>query len=105
MIKELKNINIPNYNTFSNVNIAYLDHVEKIWNVVNKITPFEDLIIKTFDDQVLFSKAASISNESLKKDDNICFDDKTNSNAFKKLLSNLARDLIAKLPPYLKDLD
>ena len=30
MIKELKNINIPNYNTFSNVNIAYLDHVEKI---------------------------------------------------------------------------
>ena len=30
IIKELKNINIPNYNTFSNVNIAYLDHVEKI---------------------------------------------------------------------------
>ena len=62
-------------------------------------------MIKTFDDHVLFSKAASTSNESLKKDDNICFDDKTNSNAFKKLLSNLARDLIAKLPPYLKDLD
>ena len=52
MIKELKNINIPNYNTFSNVNIAYLDHVEKIWSVVNKIIPFEDLMIKTFDAQV-----------------------------------------------------
>ena len=29
-IKELKKINFPNYNIFSNVNIAYLDLVEKI---------------------------------------------------------------------------
>ena len=29
LIKELKKINFPNYNIFSNVNIAYLDLVEK----------------------------------------------------------------------------
>ena len=46
LIKELKKINFPNYNIFSNVNIAYLDLVEKILSVVDKIAPFKDLRIK-----------------------------------------------------------
>ena len=36
LIKELKKINFPSYNVFSSVNIAYLDHMEKILSVVNK---------------------------------------------------------------------
>ena len=57
LIKELKKINFPNYNIFSNVNIAYLDFMEKILSVVNKIAPFKDLRIKNktqdwFDDKV-----------------------------------------------------
>ena len=46
LIKELKKINFPNYKTFSNVNITYLDLVEKILSVVDKIAPFKDLRIK-----------------------------------------------------------
>ena len=46
LIKELKKINFPNYNIFSNVNIAYLDLVEKILSMVNKIAPFKVLKIK-----------------------------------------------------------
>ena len=57
MIKELKKISFSNYNIFSNVNIAYLDLVEKILSVVDKIAPFKDLRIKNntqdwFDDEV-----------------------------------------------------
>ena len=57
MIKELKKISFSNYNIFSNVNIAYLDLVEKILSVVDKIAPFKDLRIKNntqdwFDDKV-----------------------------------------------------
>ena len=40
-----------------------------------------------------------LSNICLKKDDKICFDDKTNANTFKEFFSNLASDLVAKLPP------
>ena len=46
LIKELKKINFPEYNIFSNVNIAYLDLVEKILSVVDKIAPFKNLRIK-----------------------------------------------------------
>ena len=46
LIKEFKNINFPEYNIFSNVNIAYLDLVEKILSVVDKTAPFKDLRIK-----------------------------------------------------------
>ena len=171
LIKELKKINFPNYNIFSNVNIAYLDLVEKILSVVDKIAPFKDLRIKNstqdwFDDEVakaiklrekrlkqfkstklhidedlykeakyhavklikqkkshfykeklkenigkpkelwkalkslgLPSKKGTISNICLKKDDKICFDDKTNANTFKEFFCNLASDLVAKLPP------
>ena len=57
MVKELKRVNFCNCNIFSNVNVAYLDHVEKILSVVDKITPFKDLRIKNntqdcFDDEV-----------------------------------------------------
>ena len=45
------------------------------------------------------SKKGTISNICLKKDDKICFDDKTNANAFKDFFCNLASDLVAKLPP------
>ena len=46
LIKELIKINFPNYNIFSNINIAYLDLVEKILSMVDKIAPFKDLRIK-----------------------------------------------------------
>ena len=45
LIKELKKINFLNY-IFSNVNIAYLDLVEKISSVVDKIASFKDQRIK-----------------------------------------------------------
>ena len=45
LTKELKKINFPDYNIFSNVNIAYLDLVEKILVVVDKITLSKDLRI------------------------------------------------------------
>ena len=44
-------------------------------------------------------KKGSISSICLKKEDKICFDDKTNANMFKEFFSNLASDLFAKLPP------
>ena len=44
--EELTKINFPDYNIFSNANIAYLDLVEKILSVVDKIAPFKDLRIK-----------------------------------------------------------
>ena len=44
--EELTKINFPDYNIFSNANIAYLDLFEKILSVVDKIAPFKDLRIK-----------------------------------------------------------
>ena len=46
LIEELTKINFPDYNIFSNVNIAYLDLVEKFLSVVDKIAPLKDLRIK-----------------------------------------------------------
>ena len=49
LLKEyLTQINFPDYNIFSNVNIEYLDLVQKILSSVNKIAPFKD----RFDDEV-----------------------------------------------------
>ena len=67
LIKELKKINFPKYNIFSNVNIAYLDLVEKILSVVDKIAPFKDLRIKNntqdwLDDEV--AKAINVLSSS-----------------------------------------
>ena len=55
--EELTKINFADYNIFSNVNIAYLDLVEIILSVVDKIAPFKDLRVKNnnrdwFDDEV-----------------------------------------------------
>ena len=44
--EELTKINFPDHNIFSNVNIAYLDLVEMILSVVDKIAPFKDLRVK-----------------------------------------------------------
>ena len=70
LIKELKKINFPIYSVFSNVNIAYIDLVEKILSVVDKIAPFKVLRIKNntqdqFDDEV--TKAIK-----LHIDENLC---------------------------------
>ena len=70
LIKELKKINFPNYKTFSNVNITYLDLVEKILSVVDKIAPFKDLRIKNnlqywFDDKV--AKAIKLREKRFKQ--------------------------------------
>ena len=70
LIKELKKINFPKCNIFSNVNIAYLDLMEKILSVVNKIAPFKDLRIKDntqdwFDDEV--AKAIKLREKRLKQ--------------------------------------
>ena len=45
------------------------------------------------------SKKGTITNICLKKDDKICFDDKTNANTFKEFFCNLAIDLVANLLP------
>ena len=47
----------------------------------------------------LHSKKGSVSNNCLKKDDKISFDDKKNANTFEGFFCNLASDLVAKLPP------
>ena len=46
LLKELKKINFPNYNIFSNVYIVYVDLVEKFLNMVDKLAPFKDLRFK-----------------------------------------------------------
>ena len=70
LIKELKKINYPNYNIFSNVNITHLDLVEKILSVVDKNAPFKDLRIKNntqhwFDDKV--AKAITLTEKRFKQ--------------------------------------
>ena len=70
LTKESKKINFPNYNIFSNANIAYLDLVEKILSVVDKTAPFKDLRIKNntqdwFDDEV--AKAIKLREKRLKQ--------------------------------------
>ena len=69
-IKKFKNINFPSYNIFSNDNIAYLDLMEKILSMVDKIAPFKDLRIKKntqdwFDDKV--AKAIKLREKLLKQ--------------------------------------
>ena len=70
LTKESKKINFPNYNIFSNANIAYLDLLEKILSVVDKIAPFKYLRIKSntqdwFDDKV--AKAIKLREKRLKQ--------------------------------------
>ena len=58
MKEELTKFNFPDYNICSYVSIAYLDLVEKILSVVDKIEPFRDIRIKNntqdwFDDSAV----------------------------------------------------
>ena len=46
LIEELKKINFPDYNIFSNINMAYKDLVEKILGEVDKIAPYKVLRVK-----------------------------------------------------------
>ena len=67
--EELTKINFPDYNIFSNVNIAYLDLAEKILSVVKKVAPIKVLRIKNntqkwFDDEV--AEAIKIREKLLK---------------------------------------
>ena len=64
LIKELKII-FKYYNIFSNVNIAYLNLVEKILSVVDKVAPFKDNTQEWFDDKV--SKAIKLRGKRLKQ--------------------------------------
>ena len=57
-VEELKNINFPNYRIFSDVNIAYIDLVQKVLSVIDKIAPFKDVRVKNntqdwFDEDVV----------------------------------------------------
>ena len=40
-------INFPDYEYFNNVDIAYSDFTQRIASVINKITPFKEIRIKT----------------------------------------------------------
>ena len=78
--EELTKINFPDYNIFSNVNIAYLDLVEIILSVVDKIAPFKDLRVKNntqdwFDDKV--TEAIQLKEKHLKhfKSTKLCVDE------------------------------
>ena len=42
----MRKINFPNYDTFSNVNVAYTDLVKKIWNTIDSVAPIKELRIK-----------------------------------------------------------
>ena len=73
--EELTKINFPDYNIFSNVNIAYLDLVSKILSVVDKTAPFKDLRVKNktrdwFDDEV--TEAIQLREKRLKHFKYLC---------------------------------
>ena len=78
--EELTKIKFPDYNIFSNVNIAYLDLLEIILSVVDKIAPFKDLRVKNntrdrFDDEV--TEAIQLREKLLKhfKSTKLCVDE------------------------------
>ena len=78
--EELTKINFPDYNIFSSVNIAYLDLVEIILSVVDKIAPFKELRVKNntrdwFDDEV--NEAIQLREKRLKhfKSTKLCVDE------------------------------
>ena len=54
---------------------------------------------KTLRSLGLPSKKGTISNICLKKGENICFDERTNTKTFKEFFGYLASDLVAKLLP------
>ena len=40
----LKTVQFPNYNTFSNVNVAYADHLNKIPDTIDSVAPIRERI-------------------------------------------------------------
>ena len=78
--EQLTKINFPDYNIFSNVNIAYLDLVKKILSVVDTSAPFKDLRVKNntrdwFHDEV--TEAIQLREKHLKhfKSTKLCVDE------------------------------
>ena len=45
-INALKTVQFPNYNIFSNVNVAYSDHLNKISDTINSAVPIKEIRIK-----------------------------------------------------------
>ena len=70
LLEELRKVKFPDYNIFSNVNVAYKDLVEKILSVVNKIAPYKVLRVKNntqdwFDSEV--AEAINLRDKCLQK--------------------------------------
>ena len=66
----LRKVNFPNYDTFSNVNVAYTDLVKKIWNTIDSVAPIKELRIKNntqgwFDNEI--ADAIKIRDKYFKK--------------------------------------
>ena len=66
----LKKVPFPNYNIFSNVNIAYSDFVNKISNTIDNISPINEIRIKNntqdwFDNEI--AEAMKTREKYLKK--------------------------------------
>ena len=66
----LRKINFPNYDTLSNVNVAYTDLVKKISNTIDSVAPMKELRIKNntqgwFDNEI--ADAIKIRDKNFKK--------------------------------------
>ena len=66
----MRKINFPNYDTFSNVNVAYTDLVKKISNTIDSVAPIKELRIKNntqgwFDNEI--ADAIKIRDKYFKK--------------------------------------
>ena len=57
----MRKINFPNYDTFSNVNLAYTDLVKKISNTRDSVAPIKELRIKTIPKAGLIMKLRMLS--------------------------------------------
>ena len=61
--RELKNIALPNYEKFSDVNSAYSDLVNKIIQVINNLAPYKTIRVKNQSNEWLDGELAEqISN-------------------------------------------
>ena len=68
-VEKLRKIDFPDYNIFSNVNIAYPGRVKKILNIIDKIAPYKDLRIRNntqdwFDEEI--AEAINVREKRLK---------------------------------------
>ena len=66
----LKTVQFPNYNIFSNVNIAYSDLLSKISNIIDSVAPIKEIRIKNstqewFDNEI--AEAIKIREKYFKK--------------------------------------